>query len=63
MSIPYAGDKILGGKQGSEQQGPDLPGNQIPGENELFLKKKGVISGEKVGWTIRGPTIIFIKKQ
>jgi hypothetical protein len=32
-----------------------LPAHQIPGENELFLKKKkGVISGEKVGGDNKG---------
>ena len=50
----------------SDNKQPVCAGNQIPGENELFLsqKKKGVISGEKVGCDNKGvPTIIFIKKQ
>ena len=54
MSIPYAGDKILGGIQRAGNKGPDLAGDQIPGENELFLKKKKVLfPGKKWVGTIR----------
>ena len=34
-------------------QQPDLPGHQITGENELFLKKKVLFPGKKWVGTIR----------